>query len=104
MNLTRLVVLGLLAERGAQHGHQLRRDVQITKADEWAGVGAGSLHRELRKLADEGLVEAVGVERVERRPERTVYQVTEAGRAALDDLREQAIATMQRTDDPMAAG
>ena len=26
MNLTRLVVLGLLAERGERHGHQLRRD------------------------------------------------------------------------------
>jgi len=104
MNLTRLVVLGLLAERGAQHGHQLRRDVQLTKADEWAGVGAGSLHRELRKLADDGLVAAVRTERVDRRPERTIYQITDRGRDALDELRDQAVATLYRGDDPMAAG
>jgi DNA-binding PadR family transcriptional regulator len=104
MNLTRLVILGLLAERGAQHGHELRRAVQVTKADEWAGVGAGSLHRELRKLADEDLIAAVRVERVDRRPERTIYQVTATGRAELDALREKAIAALHTAGDPMAAG
>lgn len=104
MNLTRLVILGLLAERGAQHGHELRRAVQITKADEWAGVGAGSLHRELRKLADEGLIEALRVERVDRRPERTVYQITDAGQSELSELSEQAMATLHSSSDPMAAG
>ena len=104
MNLTRLVILGLLVERGAQHGHELRRAVQVTKADEWAGVGAGSLHRELRKLADEELIAAVRVERIDRRPERTVYQITGTGRAELDVLREKAIATLHSGGDPMAAG
>jgi DNA-binding PadR family transcriptional regulator len=99
-----LVILGLLAERGAQHGHELRRAVQVTKADEWAGVGAGSLHRELRKLADAELIAAVRVERVDRRPERTVYQITAAGRSELDELRENAIAALHSTGDPMAAG
>ena len=104
MNLTRLVILGLLAERGAQHGHQLRRDVKLTKADEWAGVGAGSLHRELRKLADDALIEALRVERVERRPERTVYQITRAGRDELDRLRKQALTSLPAPGDAMAAG
>jgi DNA-binding PadR family transcriptional regulator len=104
MNLTRLVILGLLAERGAQHGHQLRGEVRLTKADEWAGVGAGSLHRELRKLADQDLIEAVRTERVDNRPERTVYQITGAGRIELDRLREQAIGTLTVPDDPVAAG
>jgi len=31
MNLTRLVVLGLLMEHGPRHGHQLRRDVQVPR-------------------------------------------------------------------------
>jgi DNA-binding PadR family transcriptional regulator len=99
-----LVILGLLAERGAQHGHELRRAVQVTKADEWAGVGAGSLHRELRKLADEDLIGVVRVERVDRRPERTVYQITGAGRTELDALRDKAIGTLHSASDPMAAG
>jgi DNA-binding PadR family transcriptional regulator len=104
MNLTRLVILGLLAERGAQHGHQLKHDVQVFKADEWAGVGAGSLHRELRKLADDSLIEAVRIERVERRPERTIYQITAEGRRELALLREQAIVRLPNVTDPMAAG
>ncbi|GLK99329.1 PadR family transcriptional regulator [Dactylosporangium matsuzakiense] len=103
MNLTRLVILGLLVERGAQHGHELRRAAQATKADEWAGVGAGSLHRELRKLADDELIEPLRVERVDRRPERTVYQVTEAGRAELDLLRDRAVADLHNGADPLAA-
>ena len=104
MNLTRLVVLGLLAERGERHGHQLRRDVEVLKADEWAGVGAGSLHRELRLMATEGLITAVRTERVGRRPERTIYQVTDEGRRELAVLRDRAIGRLQEGPDPVAAG
>ena len=104
MNLTRLVALGLLAERGARHGHQLRRDVEIMKADEWAGAGAGSLHRELRQMAAEGLIEAVRTERIGRRPERTIYQITPEGRRELAVLRERAIGRIQEGPDPVAAG
>lgn len=104
MNLTRLVALGLLAERGARHGHQLRRDVEVMKADQWAGVGAGSLHRELRRMADEGLIEAARTERVGRRPERTVYQVTDEGRRELGVLRERALGSVEEGPDPVAVG
>jgi DNA-binding PadR family transcriptional regulator len=104
MNLTRLVALGLLAERGARHGHQLRRDVEIMKADEWAGVGAGSLNREIRQMAADGLIEAVRTERVGRRPERTIYQITGEGRRELAILRERAIGRVDDGPDPVAAG
>jgi DNA-binding PadR family transcriptional regulator len=104
MNLTRLVALGLLAERGERHGHQLRRDVEVMKADEWAGVGAGSLHRELRLMAAEGLIEAVRTERAGRRPERTIYQISDEGRRELAVLRDRAIGRMQEGPDPVAAG
>jgi DNA-binding PadR family transcriptional regulator len=104
MNLTRLICLGLLAEHGERHGHQLRRDVEILKADEWAGVGAGSLHRELRKMAGEGLIEAVRTEQEGRWPPRTIYQITGEGRRELAVLREQALGRIQEVPDAMAAG
>jgi DNA-binding PadR family transcriptional regulator len=104
MNLTRLVCLGLLAERGARHGHQLRRDVETFKADEWAGVGIGSLHRELRQMAAEGLIEAVRTEQVGRFPPRTVYQITVEGRRELAVLCEHAIGRILQAPDAMAAG
>src|ERR1700679_1936257 len=104
MNLTRLICLGLLAEYGARHGHQLRRDVENAKADEWAGVGAGSVHRELRVLSRAGLIEAVRTEQVGNWPPRTVYQITSAGQEELAGLREQAMADLQETADAMAVG
>jgi DNA-binding PadR family transcriptional regulator len=104
MNLTRLVCLGLLAERGPRHGHQLRRDVEIFKAEEWAGVGVGSLHRELRQMAAEGLIEAVRTEQVGRWPPRTIYQITAEGRRELAVLCEHAIGEIQEAPDAMAAG
>jgi DNA-binding PadR family transcriptional regulator len=104
MNLTRLVCLGLLAGRGARHGHQLRRDVEIYGAEKWAGVGVGSLHRELRQMAAGGLIEAVRTEQVGRWPPRTIYQITAAGRRELAALREQAIGRIHEAPDAMAAG
>ena len=46
MNLSRVVILGLLAERGPMHGHQLRRAVALTNAEDWAGItGSARLTR-----------------------------------------------------------
>jgi DNA-binding PadR family transcriptional regulator len=102
MNLTRLVILGLLAERGPRHGHQLRRDAELAEADRWAGIAVRSLHRELRGLEAEGLIEAVRTERVGRRPERTVYCLTGEGRRELAVLRQQAVSQLDAGPDPLS--
>jgi DNA-binding PadR family transcriptional regulator len=102
MNLTRLVILGLLAEHGPRHGHQLRRDAELAEVDRWAGVGLGSLHRELRVLEAAGLIEAVRTERVGRRPERTVYRLTDEGRRELSLLRQQAAGQLDAAPDPLS--
>src|SRR3954447_10248179 len=102
MNLTRLVLLGLLDERGDSHGHQLRREVEPRRADQRGGVGIGSLHRELRGMADAGLVEAVRTERVANRPERTVYRITADGRRELLVLRQTAMGQLQLSADAMS--
>jgi DNA-binding PadR family transcriptional regulator len=102
MNLTRLVILGLLAEHGPRHGHQLRREAELAEVDRWAGVGVGSLHRELRGLEAAGLIEAVRTERVGLRPERTVYRLTNGGRQELTVLRQQAASQLDAGPDPLS--
>jgi DNA-binding PadR family transcriptional regulator len=102
MNLTRLVILGLLARHGPRHGHQLRRDAELTEVDRWAGVGVGSLHRELRSLEAAQLIEVVRTERVGRWPERTVYGLTSAGRRELSALRVQAAGQLDAAPDPLS--
>jgi DNA-binding PadR family transcriptional regulator len=62
----------------------------------------GSLHRELRGLEAEGLIEAVRTERVGRRPERTVYCLTDEGRRELSVLRRQAASQLDPAPDPLS--
>ena len=101
MNLTRLMALGTLARYGPQHGHQIRRLADVTNVGEWGGVSVGALYRELRAMEREGLVEALRTEKVGRRPERTVYEITADGQLELTTLREQAIRPLPVGPDPL---
>ena len=89
------MALSMLASMGPRHGHQLRRDAEVTNVSSWGGVSIGALYRELRSMEDEGLLETVRTEQVGRRPARTVYQITPAGIEQLRALREQAICDLQ---------
>jgi DNA-binding PadR family transcriptional regulator len=91
MNLTRLMVLGLLDANGPMHGYRVRAVAERSQAEGWGGVSLGSLHRELRSMEGAGLVDPVRSESVANRPARTVYQITDAGRQVLRELREEAI-------------
>lgn len=95
------MALGTLARYGPQHGHQIRRLADVTNVAEWGGVSAGALYRELRAMEREGLVEALRTEKVGRRPERTVYQITADGQLELTTLREQAIRPLPSGPDPL---
>jgi DNA-binding PadR family transcriptional regulator len=102
MNLSRLMILGLLAERGPMHGHQIRRTAELTNAEVWGGITGGALYAELRKLHGEGLIEAIREEQVGRRPARTVYQITEEGRLELVVQRDAALDVVFGSADPMS--
>jgi DNA-binding PadR family transcriptional regulator len=102
MNLSRLMILGLLAERGPMHGHQIRRTAELTNAEVWGGITGGALYAELRKLDGEGLIEALREEQVGRRPARTVYQITGEGRLELVVQRDAALEVVFGSADPMS--
>ena len=95
------MALGTLARYGPQHGHQIRRLAELTNVGEWGGVSVGALYRELRAMEREGLVEALRTEKVGKRPERTVYEITGDGQLELTALREQAIRPLQPGPDPL---
>src|ERR1700746_89027 len=102
MNLSRLMILGLLAERGPMHGHQIRRTAELTNAEVWGGITGGALYSERRKLDGEGLVQAVREEQVGRRPARTVYQITREGRLELVVQRDAALEVIFGSADPVS--
>jgi DNA-binding PadR family transcriptional regulator len=102
MNLSRLMILGLLDARGPMHGHQIRRTAELTNAEVWGGITGGALYAELRKLGGEGLIEAIREEQVGRRPARTVYQITEEGRLELVVQRDAALEVVFGSADPLS--
>jgi DNA-binding PadR family transcriptional regulator len=102
MNLSRLMILGLLAKRGPMHGHQIRRTAELTNAEVWGGITGGALYAELRKLSGEGLIEAIREEQVGRRPARTVYQITADGRLELVVQRDAAFEVVFGSADPLS--
>ncbi len=86
---TTLYILGLLLQRGPQHGYALRGTIEREVAD-FAHIKPPTLYYHLRRLEKQGLVRS-RAEQVGRRPERSVYEITEQGRQAFGSLAEQAL-------------
>jgi len=92
---TRLMVLGLLSER-PMSGYEILQVMQMTKADQWAGILTGSVYHALKKLEQEGLVALDAVERTGHRSKAT-YRLTERGRAELIRLIGESLAASSVT-------
>jgi DNA-binding PadR family transcriptional regulator len=91
VNVSRLLVLGMLRGWGPMYGHQILRTAQRTNAELWSTVRIGSLYSALKRMEDEGLVRPVRVEREGALPERTVYEITAVGEAQFTELTRQAL-------------
>lgn len=100
MSSVRLYVLGALAEEGPMHGHQLRLLAEKEHVHFWTEVSVGSLYGAIKRLATEGLIDELRVEREGNYPERQVYGISDAGRAALADLRRRGLSAVVVKPDP----
>ncbi len=76
---TRLVILGLLRDQDL-YGYEIKQIIEEHMAD-WTSIAFGSIYFALDKMAEEGLVKKVGTEQKGGRPSRSVYEITEVGRA-----------------------
>lgn len=79
-----LAVLAQLAE-GPMHPYEIAAMLRSRGKEHSIKLNYGSLYTVVDNLAKHGLIEAVEARREGRRPERTVYRLTEAGQAELDD-------------------
>lgn len=78
MSTTRLLLLGVLLDK-PRHGYEVRRELELWQAARWANVAYGSIYFGLRKMADEGLLDAAE-EAGRSGSARTVYTITDDGR------------------------
>ncbi|MBB4683907.1 PadR family transcriptional regulator [Amycolatopsis jiangsuensis] len=82
-----LTVLRLLAD-APSHPYELRQQMREQGLDQFVKVTHGALYHTVETLAKEALIEPVATLREGKRPERTVYSITAAGRElARDRLR-----------------
>ena len=77
-----LSVLNLLNER-PMHPYEMRTMMRERGHDRAFRIRESSVYDTVSRLADRGFIEPVEVNREGRRPERTVYAITEAGRDEL---------------------
>jgi DNA-binding PadR family transcriptional regulator len=76
-----LAALAMLYE-APMHPYRMQRLIKERGKDEVINVTQrASLYQTIQRLEREGLISAQRITRDEKRPERTVYEITEAGRA-----------------------
>lgn len=74
-----MAVIELLHERD-MHPYEMTQLMRERWVDRRVKLRPGSLYHTVERLEGQGLIEVVGTQRQGRRPERTVYALTEAGR------------------------
>jgi len=89
------VALGLLAER-PMHPYEMYQTMLHRREDRLVKVRPGSLYHTVERLARDGHAAVRGTEREGNRPERTTYEITDAGHAA---LRERLVETLSTPGD-----
>src|SRR2546423_668619 len=91
-----LAVLGLLYE-APMHPYRMQQLLKERGKDEVINVGErASIYQTIDRLRREGLVTVVQTARDEKRPERTVYQLTEEGRETTRDWLREMLSTPAR--------
>jgi DNA-binding PadR family transcriptional regulator len=102
-NVLALAVLSALAHR-PMHPYEIATALRSWGKDQDMDIKWGSLYTVVRNLDKHGMVVAVESVREGRRPERTVYRITDEGRAELVDWARELVSTPMREQPRFRAG
>jgi len=94
-----LVLLSLLAER-PMHGYQANLELERREIRDWAGISRPQVYYSLEKLARAGMIRASESDEPAAGPERSTFETTAKGSAALANALELEEWTMQRERPP----
>ena len=90
-----LVLLSLLAER-PMHGYQANAELERREIRDWAGISRPQVYYSLEKLAKAGMIRSLETDEPTSGPERSSFETSGKGRAALADALESEDWTTQR--------
>ncbi|HEY1180643.1 MAG TPA: PadR family transcriptional regulator [Phytomonospora sp.] len=94
-NILGLALLSLLVPGDALHPYEMARILRRTGKEQDMNIKVGSLYTVVQNLEKHGFIEAADAERDGRRPERTPYKITPAGRDELTDWLGELVAVPQ---------
>jgi DNA-binding PadR family transcriptional regulator len=94
-NLLALTLLAQLTER-PMYPYEMASVLRERGKDEAVKINWGSLYTVVQNLEKHGFIEALYVAREGRQPERTTYQLTEAGLAEAKDWLRELLGTPER--------
>jgi DNA-binding PadR family transcriptional regulator len=98
-----LAVLSCLNER-PMHPYEISTTLRSRGKEHSIRLNYGSLYAVVESLQKHGLIQAGETSRTGRRPERTVYEVTEAGVAEFEDWLAELLSTPIRDFTSLEAG
>src|SRR3954452_3003950 len=94
-NLLALAVLACVAQR-PMHPYEISTSLRTRGKEASIKLNFGSLYSVVESLAKHGLIESQGTVREGKRPERTVYAITDAGRAEMEDWLSELLSTPKK--------
>jgi len=95
-NMLALGLLALLVPGRAMHPYEMATVLRRTSKDQDMPIKWGSLYTVVQNLEKHGYIAAAETSRAGRRPERTRYDITEAGRAELTDWLRELVAEPEK--------
>ena len=102
-NLMALAVLATVVQR-PMHRYEMASVMRARGKDRDMDIKWGSLYTVVQNLEKNGFLDTIGVTRQGARPERTVYQITDAGRRELVEWTRELIADPQPEHTRFVAG
>lgn len=100
MSSIRLFILSSFAELGPMHGHRLRLEAERKHVPLWTDIPVGAVYGAMKRLAAEKLLREAGREQYGNRPTRQLYEITDAGREVLAELRRRGLEEIWFRYDP----
>jgi DNA-binding PadR family transcriptional regulator len=102
LGIWEIAVLALLRE-APMHPYQMQRLLRDRHKDEILALKRGSLYHAIARLLRAGLIAVEATSREGRRPERTTYRITRAGRGELQSALRKIVAMPRRESSEFMA-
>lgn len=96
----KLIILGLLMS-GEKHPYEMQQIMKLRKMDKFVSFYKGSLYYAVEQLRDEGFIEVSQIIKEEKRPDKTLYKITETGKEEFHDLLIQQMSKEEQHYNPL---